>query len=102
MTQEAERLFLEAVDLPREQRRAFLLEHCATEELRSEVETLLAGDDRAESFIESAVVEAAESLQQATDERAAAASLKTGRFPPGTMLGGRFRIDGLLGKGGMG
>jgi serine/threonine-protein kinase len=33
---------------------------------------------------------------------AGATSLKAGRFAPGTMLGGRFRIEGLLGKGGMG
>jgi tetratricopeptide (TPR) repeat protein len=89
MTQDAERLFLEAVELPPERRRIFLLENCSTEELRSEVESLLAGDGMAESFLESAVVEAAGSLQQATDQ------------PPDPDIG-PWRITSVLGRGGMG
>src|SRR5579863_10167599 len=89
MTQEAERLFLEAVELPQEQRRTFLLQHCTSDELRSEVESLLAGDDRAESFLESAVMAAAGSLQQATDQ------------PPSLEIG-PWRITHELGRGGMG
>ena len=69
MTQDAERIFLEAVDLPPARRPIFLLEHCSTDELRREVESLLAGDDIAESFLESAVVEAAGSLQQLTGSK---------------------------------
>ncbi len=89
MTQDAERLFLDAVELPREQRRVFLLEHCKTDELRAEVESLLAGDDMAESFLESAVVEAAESLQQVTDQ-------------PASPEIGPWRLTRVLGRGGMG
>ena len=42
MTPDAERLFLEAIELPLARRRSFLLEHCGTDELRREVESLLA------------------------------------------------------------
>jgi tetratricopeptide (TPR) repeat protein len=89
MTQDAERLFLEAVELPPERQRTFLLEQCPTDELRREVESLLAGDGSAESFLESAVVEAAESLQQATDQ-------------PLSSDIGPWRIARVLGRGGMG
>src|ERR1022692_775313 len=89
MTQDAERIFLEAVELPPARRPIFLLEHCSTDELRREVESLLAGDDIAESFLESAVVEAAGSLQQLTD----------GPVSPDI---GPWRITRVLGRGGMG
>jgi hypothetical protein len=89
MTHDAEHLFLEAVELPPARRRTFLLEHCATDELRREVESLLAGDDTAESFLEAAVVEAAGSLQQATDQ-------------PASSDIGPWRITRELGRGGMG
>ncbi|HLJ49560.1 MAG TPA: protein kinase [Bryobacteraceae bacterium] len=89
MTQDAERLFLEAVELPQEQRRIFLSEHCSSDDLRWEVESLLAGDELAASFLESAVVEAAESLQQATDR-------------PASPNIGPWQITRELGRGGMG
>lgn len=88
MTQDAERIFLEAVELPPARRPIFLLEHCSTDELRREVESLLAGEDIAESFLESAVVEAAGSLQQLTD----------GPVSPDI---GPWRITRVLGRGGM-
>jgi serine/threonine protein kinase len=89
MTQDAERLFLEAVELPPAQRRIFLLEHCTTDELRREVESLLTGDESAESFLQSSIVEAAGSLQQLTDQ-------------PASPDIGPWRITRVLGRGGMG
>ncbi len=89
MTPDAERLFLEAVELAPLERRIFVLEHCSTDELRREVESLLVGDDSAESFLKSAVVEAASSLQQLTDQ-------------PASPNIGLWRITRVLGRGGMG
>ena len=85
-------LFEAALELEPDTRIAFLNEACAGDEaLRKEVETLLASDEQAESFIETpAIREAVEVL----------AELRPG-LSPGDAIG-PYRILSRLGAGGMG
>ena len=58
-----DQLLDEALDLEPDQRSAFLEENCfGDEELKKEVETLLALDEKAQSFIESPAYEGAQEL----------------------------------------
>src|SRR5215831_5054940 len=85
-------LFQSAVERAPEERTAFLEQACHGDEgLRSEVESLIALDERAENFIETPAFEVAPELL--TSERT------------GAMMGeliGHYRIDSLIGVGGMG
>src|SRR6516164_6456425 len=85
-------LFQSAVERAPEERTAFLEQACHGDEgLRSEVESLIALDERAENFIETPAFEVAPELL--TSERT------------GAMMGeliGHYRIESLIGVGGMG
>src|SRR5215813_5320747 len=85
-------LFQSAVERAPEERTAFLEEACHGDEgLRREVESLIALDERAENFIETPAFEVAPELL--TSERT------------GAMMGeliGHYRIESLIGIGGMG
>src|SRR4030095_8898090 len=85
-------IFLSAAERPPQERTACLEEACHGDEcLRREVESLIACDERAENFIESPVLEVA--LELLTNDRA------------GAMVGesiGHYRIESLIGAGGMG
>ncbi|MGH9604316.1 MAG: bifunctional serine/threonine-protein kinase/formylglycine-generating enzyme family protein [Terracidiphilus sp.] len=93
----AEQLFGEALDLPREERSAFLDGACRdAPELRRRVETLLAENDG----ITGAVAEPIPGGGPKT-LTAPAASAQGHTPPPGTRVG-RYSIEGKLGSGGMG
>src|SRR5215472_5583226 len=85
-------LFQSAVERAPEERTAFLEQACHGDEgLRREVESLIALDERAENFIETPAFEVAPELL--TNERT------------GAMMGeliGHYRIESLIGVGGMG
>jgi serine/threonine-protein kinase len=83
-------LFDAAIELPSEQRAAFLIKRCdGDENLKLEVEKLLAGDEEAHSFIEKTALE---KIAQAV----ARPKLNSGQ------LVGPYRIFSLIGAGGMG
>ena len=85
--QEVDELFQAALELPTEQRRAFLNESCPNDvELRAEVESLIAAHEEAKDFIE----------DSASD---VAASLLAENRPKQV---GQYKIEKLLGSGGMG
>ena len=86
---QVEALFDEALELPAEERRAFLEEACAGDpELRSEVEGLLAADEAAEGFLGRTLQERAAGLLQ--DPPAEGREL------------GPYRLVREIGAGGMG
>src|SRR5690349_8236792 len=85
-----EELYHEALDREPTHRNDFLKQACSgDEDLRQEVESLLAADSK-QTLIDRPAVEAAAGLLE--DETPLA---------PGTQLGA-YRIEGLLGSGGMG
>ncbi len=88
-----EGLFHEAADLAPGERAAFLDRACTgDQELRREVESLLALDAPQDGFLKAAVAQAAEQLPAAPDE---------GGELTGKRIG-RYSITSLIGKGGMG
>jgi serine/threonine protein kinase len=89
---QVERLYHAALERATEERAAFLDGACADDEaLRREIESLLAFDDRAELFIET----------PPDDIAAEMIALEHSRSMAGRTLG-HYRIDSLLGAGGMG
>jgi serine/threonine protein kinase/Tol biopolymer transport system component len=91
--QRIEDLFHRAADLPAADRAAFLSTACAgDDELRREVESLLANDDPENKVLEAAVAGAAEHLPAGTD---GSDDLVGKRVGP-------YLITSLIGKGGMG
>jgi hypothetical protein len=96
----AEQLFGEALDLPPEQRAAFLDAACGgSRDVRQAVEALLVKNDRLNGFLSEAPYG---SMGNVAGEATGGATTKSGPWlTPGTRLG-RYSIVELIGAGGMG
>jgi len=93
----AERLFGEALDVPRAQRSAFLDGACRdAPELRRRVDALLAENDRLTGFLAEPIFGAAPDISTGT-----ALSPRGNALAVGTRVG-RYSVEGQLGSGGMG
>ena len=100
-------LFETANGLAGKEREEFLDKECGEDiELRREVEKLLNSSEEADtSFLEEPDVKEAVSMFEEDKTLAlnqTTGNIKNGNFVAGTVLDNRYRIIGLLGKGGIG
>src|SRR5882762_6493771 len=87
-------LFQAALERATAERGPFLDRACEGEpRLRAEVEKMLAYEEKAENFIDSAEVPA--------EFAHGSSSIDEGRFLPGDLIAGRYRVVALVGRGGM-
>jgi predicted Ser/Thr protein kinase len=113
---QVDELFARALERAPAERAAFLDAACAADpSLRQEVEEMLRADARAEDFIETPVFGIAAALIDArpapssdaagakrSNDSLNSSSIDESRFISGDVLAGRYRVVGLLGRGGMG
>lgn len=99
------RELLEAVlERPPKERASFLEQACGSDrELRKEVESLIDYRDEAENFLENPPVSGIQNPRRGAGDPE---FLPSGQFPvgllsPGQILGSRFQIGSLLGRGGL-
>ena len=100
-------LFEEALDHERDERAAFLDQRCGTEnEIRREVDSLLEEHDRPGTFVGDSPVVRVADLEDASGAEEGTGTLRTGAMSSalksGDVLGDRYRIEGEVGRGGMG
>lgn len=100
-------IFAEAIELGTAERSAFIAAACADDDdLAAEVRRLIDSSERDDDFLERPAIADAPSVldEKATriDNRAGQIPTKGDGFVAGTVLASRYRILGLLGRGGMG
>ncbi len=108
--QTVEQLFSTALDLPPEDRAAFLDRVCAdAPELRARVEELLLADEEAGSFLESPLLGSSgrsDFARYASDGDSTnsvdLSPAMAARFEPGQVIAGRFVVIRFIDRGGMG
>jgi hypothetical protein len=105
-------LFRELADRSPSEREAYYVRHRVPDAVRAEVESLIRFDGDTAGGLRGQVAAAADAVlagrtalresARPLDGAGAESELVEGRFPPGTLLAGRYRVVSLVGRGGMG